>query len=294
MKDPEWLVPAGLQLAFLALGARDFNEVVEITGRILEREPENVSALLMRANAYAHWKKDPELALADANRALELDPDTLEAFEPRILALLDLGRLEEASEALAEAGRRLVELEAARTVLAWHCSTTAAFEQESGDLERARETWIACLDAHPTDLEVLSSAMSFYDAQGEPDRSLEVLRAALAGAPASRFLRVALSQRLRLSPETPPRPRPCCARRRVPRIPSSPPPPGWISASSARPWASTAPQRMRWNGPSSWRERRAHRARSSCSNTRIPWCWPVDSFAPWRSRKTSPCRPTAS
>jgi tetratricopeptide (TPR) repeat protein len=199
MKDPEWLVPAGLQLAFAALSGRDFNEVVEISGRILEREPENVSALLMRANAYAHWKKDPELALADANRVLELDPATLEAFEPRILALLDLGRLEEASEELAEAGRLLVELKADKGVLAWHCSTTAAFEQESGDLERARETWIACLDAHPADLEVLSSAMSFYDAQGEPDRALEVVRAAFAAAPTSRTLRVALSKRLRLA-----------------------------------------------------------------------------------------------
>jgi tetratricopeptide (TPR) repeat protein len=183
----------------VALAARDFNEVVEIAGRILEREPENVPVLLMRANAHAHWKKDPELALADANRALELDPDAVAAFEPRILALLALGRLEEASAELAEAGRRLAELEASEDVLAWHCSTTAAFEQASGDLEQARETWITCLGAHPTNREVVSSAMSFYDAQGELDRSLEVLRAALAGAPASRTLRVALAQRLRLS-----------------------------------------------------------------------------------------------
>jgi tetratricopeptide (TPR) repeat protein len=198
MQDPEWLVPAGSQLAYLALGARDFNEVVEVTGRMLEREPENVPALLMRANAYAHWEKDPELALADANRVLELDPSKVEAFEPRILALLDLGRFEEASEALAEAGRRLREFGTGDAVLAWHCSTTAAFEQEGGDLERARETWIACLDAHPTNSEVVSSATDFYDAQGELERSLEVLRAAAAGAPDSRVFRVALAQRLSL------------------------------------------------------------------------------------------------
>ena len=35
MEDPEWLVPAGSQLAFLALTGLDFNEVVKITGRIL-------------------------------------------------------------------------------------------------------------------------------------------------------------------------------------------------------------------------------------------------------------------
>jgi len=198
MKDPAWLVPAGLQLAFMALDTRDFNEVVEITGRILEREPENVTALLMRANAYAHWRKDPEHALADANRVLELDPDKVEAYEPRILALLDLGRLDEASESLAEAGRRLVELDASGRVLAWHCSTTAAFEQESGKLEQARETWAKCLDAYPSDLGVLSDAVNFYDGQGEPEHSLEILRNALAKAPNSRSLRVALSQRLRV------------------------------------------------------------------------------------------------
>jgi tetratricopeptide (TPR) repeat protein len=196
MRDPEWLVPAGLQLAYLALASRDFDQVAEIVERILEREPENVLALLMRANAYAHSKRDPELALADAKRVLEIDPVRVEAFEARILALLQLGRHEEAGEVLAEAGRRLVELGTGGTALAWHCSTTATFEEVDGDLERAREIWIECLDAHPTDMEVVSSATSFYDAQGEPERSLEVLRAAYAGAPASRTFRFALAQRL--------------------------------------------------------------------------------------------------
>ncbi len=196
MEDPEWLVPAGSQLALLALAGLDFNEVFKITGRILERDPENVQALLMRANAYAHSKRDPELALADAKRVLEIDRDAIEAYEPLILGLLGLERLEEASQALAEAGRRLVELGRDEGVVAWHCATTAAFEQESGDLEQVRKTWLACLDAHPTDQDVVSSAMKFYDAQGEADRSLEILRAALAGDPSSRFFRATLAQRL--------------------------------------------------------------------------------------------------
>jgi tetratricopeptide (TPR) repeat protein len=199
MEDPEWLVPAGLQLGFAALRARDFNEVVAIAGQILEREPENLQALLMRAQAHAHWRKDPELALADANRVLELDPEVLEAYEPRILALLFLERLEEASESLAEAGRRLADLDADQGVLAWHCSTTAAFQEASEDLEQARRTWSLCLEAHPTDPEVVSNAMAFYDGQGEPDRSLALLRAAVEGAPLNRNLRVALANRLRLA-----------------------------------------------------------------------------------------------
>jgi tetratricopeptide (TPR) repeat protein len=199
MEDPEWLAPAGLQLALAALGQNDFNEVVAVTGRILEQDPDHVQALLLRAQARAHWKKDPELALADANRVLELDPEMIEAFEPRILALLNLGELEQASEALAEAGRRLVERDAAEPVLAWHCSTTASFEEQSGEVEQARQTWIRCLEAHPTDPEVVSSALAFYEQQGEPERAIEVVRTAVAGAPDSRVFRVALAQRLRLA-----------------------------------------------------------------------------------------------
>jgi len=201
MKDPDWLVPAGLQLAYASLVASDFNEVDEITGKILEHEPDNVQALLMRANAHAHWKKDPKLALTYADQVLELDPDAIEAYEPRILALLSLDRLEEASESLAEAGRRLLELETSKGVLAWHCSTTAAFEQASGLLEQARETWIACLEAHPTNLEVVSSAIQFYDEQGERERTQEILRNALAEAPDSAIFRNVLAQRIAASGE---------------------------------------------------------------------------------------------
>jgi tetratricopeptide (TPR) repeat protein len=199
MDDPEWLIPAGLQLAQLRLASHDFNEVEEITGRILEREPDNVPALLMRANARAQWKKDPELALADADRVLELAPDVLPAFEPRILALLALGRKDEARESLAEAGRRLTEAGAEASVLAWHCSTTAAFQRDAGDLEGARKTWSECLEKYPTDLGVVSGAMSFHDSQGELERSLELAQAALGKAPGSQPLRTTLVNRLVLA-----------------------------------------------------------------------------------------------
>jgi len=202
MEDPEWLVPAGSQLAYLALAGLDFNEVIKVSGRILERDPENVRVLLMRANAYAHSKRDPELALADAKRVLEIDRDATEAYEPLILALLGLGRMEEAKQALAEAGRRIVELGLKEGVVAWHCATTAVFEQDSGDLEKTRKTWVECLDKHPTDQDVVSSAIKFYDGQGEPERSLEILRAAQAAAPDSRPFRVALAQRLHASGDT--------------------------------------------------------------------------------------------
>ena len=201
MKDPRWLVRAGMQLAFVELVAGDFNEVIETTGRVLEREPENVKALLYRAQAYAHWKNAPELAIADANRVLELDPTVVEAYEPLIVALLDLERLDEAGEALDEAGRRVNELGTSANVLAWHCATTAVLQMESGELERARETWIACLDAYPTNPDVVSTAIEFYDSVGELDRSFEILQAAFAGDPDSRLFRNMLAERLRVAGE---------------------------------------------------------------------------------------------
>jgi tetratricopeptide (TPR) repeat protein len=198
MQDPEWLVPAGSQLAYLALAGFDFQEAVKITSQILERDPDNVRVLWMRAQAYAHSKQNPELALADAKRVFEIDRDYTEAYEPLILALLSLGRLKEAGEALAEAGRRITELGLSEGIAAWHCATTAVFEQESGELEKARKTWTACLEAHPTDTDVVTTAINFYDGQGEPERALEILRAAHAGAPEVRQFRVALATRLRL------------------------------------------------------------------------------------------------
>ncbi len=205
MDDPEWVVPAGISLAFAALSAHDFNEVIEVATRVLEVEPENQSALVMRANAYAHWKTDPELALADAERVLELNPNAVEAYEPKILALLSLERLEDATAALAEAGdqiRQNEDSDARTAVLAWHCSTTAAFELEGGKLEKARETWSACIEQHPTDPNVVSNSMEFYDAHGEPDRALEVLKAAVAAAPAQRQFRFTLALRLAKSGDT--------------------------------------------------------------------------------------------
>ena len=118
-----------------------------------------------------------------------------------ILALLSLGRHEEASEVLAEAGERLSALEATSRSLAWHCSTSAIFASEGGDLEEAREQWRGCLEEYPSDPTVVMNAVQFYAANGEPGRAVEALRAALAQAPKSRDFRIALASWLRATGE---------------------------------------------------------------------------------------------
>ncbi len=201
MRDPEWLMPAGVQLAYAGLVTNDFNEVVDVTTRILEAHPDHTLALLLRAQAQAHWRKDPEAALADAERVFELEPDVLEAYEPLIIALLALDRREDADEALAEAGQRLEAVGAPASNMAWHCSTTAILAHEEGDPQRSRKVWRECLDQYPSDPTVVRNAVEFYDAMGEWQASLDAIRHAFSIAPEQRMLRIALADRLRWSGE---------------------------------------------------------------------------------------------
>ncbi|MGH7337920.1 MAG: hypothetical protein ACREI7_10095, partial [Myxococcota bacterium] len=111
MEDPQWRVPAGLQIAIGALRTANYPRVVAIASRVLESEPDNVTALLVRAEARARSHRDLELALADADRVTLLEPDRIEAHKPRILALLALDRIADAEHAIADLGSQLEERE---------------------------------------------------------------------------------------------------------------------------------------------------------------------------------------
>ena len=65
MQDPEWLVPAGLQLAYGELAAGNNVSAIETTTQILAVDPENVEALVMRANARTQSRLHHEEALVD-------------------------------------------------------------------------------------------------------------------------------------------------------------------------------------------------------------------------------------
>src|SRR5215468_10626222 len=197
MKDPAWEVRAGIQLATAALSTGDYNEVVDIATKVLEQEPANTSALLARAEAHAYWRKDPKQALADADRVLELDPDEIEAFEPRILALLWLDRIDDAKAAMDELGRRVDEVDSPASTRAWFCATSAIFADESGETERAAKLWDDCLAANPSSTEVVRPALDFYDEVGQPQRAIDVLRTAVEKSPDVLVYRAMLADRLR-------------------------------------------------------------------------------------------------
>ncbi len=204
MEDPQWRVRAGLQLALGALRTADYPRAIAVADRVLESEPDHVEVLLIRAEARARNHKEVELALADAERAIELQPDRVDAQKPRILALLALDRIGDAEAAIADLGVQLEEREAGDELAAWHCATEAVFNEEKATFEdderaaaRAGELWKSCLERFPADADVVDSAIEYYDRRGEPDRGVAVLRAALAAEPTADRYRATLAGRLR-------------------------------------------------------------------------------------------------
>jgi tetratricopeptide (TPR) repeat protein len=196
MEDPEWRVPAGLELVIAELQTGNHERAIETAGGVLEAQPEHLEALLLRARARVSSRRGYEEALADAARALELDAGNVEALVLRAAALLGLERLEEAEATLAELERGYREEYLGSEGAALYCAAQVRFFQEKGDVETAETRIEACLKEFPASPLVVQEAFAFYD-ERKPERALEVLREALAAAPAEGGYRRALAERLR-------------------------------------------------------------------------------------------------
>ncbi len=197
MKDPDWLVPAGLLLATNSARTLNYEAAIDVATRILDVEPDNTAALVIRSNCYAHSRLYFEEALADVERITELDPDSAEALEPKILSLIGLERIDELTEAIDELGRRVDEGSLGEGVSGWFCATAAIFAFESDDIELADSRWSSCVEAYPSDPEVVVKAVQFYDGQKRVDRATQILRRALEDDPTERSYRVNLAERVR-------------------------------------------------------------------------------------------------
>jgi Tfp pilus assembly protein PilF len=81
-QDPEWIVPAGSQLAVSALWVGNFNTAIDMSTQVLEVDPDNVDVLLTRAQAYGRSRLNSEKAIEEADRVLALDPTRTAAMEP--------------------------------------------------------------------------------------------------------------------------------------------------------------------------------------------------------------------
>lgn len=196
MEDPKWLATSALPLARSLLAIGNHEAAIETLDQVLAVEPENVDALLSRAEAKLATRRDYEGALADVERAREIDPETPRTLVPRAAALLGLKRLDEVGDALEELERRFREEELEPAQAAHYCITRATFAAESGDLELAGERFEKCLEETPYDDGVVIAVIEFYDRLGRTDRSLEIIREALERTPEATLYRTALAERL--------------------------------------------------------------------------------------------------
>jgi hypothetical protein len=96
MEAPDWLKRAGLPLAELLLSSGAHGDAIAICDRILEAEPDDIPALIARANARMLSRRDYEGSLADAERVPDLR--TRRATREPLVKALD--RIEDAASAI--------------------------------------------------------------------------------------------------------------------------------------------------------------------------------------------------
>jgi len=188
MRDPEWTEPAGILVAQNAIQSQNAEAAIPPLDEILDRDPENVAALLLRASAYAATKVLIDEAIADVELIREIDPENVESFRPEILAYLAAARSEEAREALEKMGARIEESKPDDELHAWYCTTMAIFAQESRETTEAEERFETCLEEHPANLSTVAAALDFFDSQNQRQRSLEILERAIAQTSPEKFL----------------------------------------------------------------------------------------------------------
>jgi tetratricopeptide (TPR) repeat protein len=196
MEDPEWTVRAGMLLAQGAIQAGNGATGEKTLGRVLEMEPDNTEALMLRANTRVQVLRNFTGGLEDAERALEIDPDLAQALIPKAVALLGLERVDEAGATLEALEEQYTDDELAVDGSPWLCAVRAMFTAEKGETDKARERFDGCVETYPASRRVIKGAVDFYDAHENFARSIEILRSANEKSPDDEEIRIALAMRL--------------------------------------------------------------------------------------------------
>jgi len=177
VESSEYAFDAGMLLAWAMLDSRTPADAIGAVDIALATDPDNVEALALRAHANLKAARH-EAALADVERAIELDSDNPAILVPRVLVLLEFERVDEAEAAL-NAGEHMVEPteeQVGEEIQAKLCLTNAAFAVAKGDHKSAEVLYEDCLDAYPTHQLVVLHAVDFFDAIGQQERATALLR----------------------------------------------------------------------------------------------------------------------
>ncbi|MFO0688221.1 MAG: tetratricopeptide repeat protein [Myxococcota bacterium] len=192
---PEFELQANLELAGAQARVGNWKETIAAAETVLELEPENLTARILRGEAYINDGQKPEKAIEDFDHVIDEDPTNLQALTARAAALLMLNRVDEAAETIDQIDEVTAKGPGSESTAAQLCAVHAVLTQERGKLDEAEKMFDDCLEQYPSDASVVDAAITFFDGRGEPKRSDELLAKALELAPHSISYRRALALR---------------------------------------------------------------------------------------------------
>lgn len=196
-EDPVWELQASLELAIAALQTRAFETARAAADRVLNLEADHKQALAIRAESLSSGLIDPEAALADFDRLLEMDPENFRVRVLKAEALLRLQRIDEAAEVMSVLEERGKSANLGSAGLGTLCVTNATFASEKGDVEDAESLFVDCLERFPDSGVVFAETIRFFEKVGQVERVFSILEDLLERSPASIQFRIALANRLR-------------------------------------------------------------------------------------------------
>lgn len=182
-ENPDWL----LALARTECLLERFDQAGQLAEEALRYAPERAEPFLLRGRI-AIERDDPEAALADANRAVELEPELPAGHLLAARALLETAPRGEAVERAIDTAERLG---AGPSHIAMLRGVLWALR---GELPRAREYTAAGLAQDPTDpdLRRLAASLTTRDTKGAAETG-RLLRGLLAEAPTDAQARLQLA-----------------------------------------------------------------------------------------------------
>ena len=193
-----WAEPGGLLLARAFMTSGNYEDGLATVLEVLRLNPDNVAGLSLAVQARLSLNLEAD-ALPDIERLIALEPNNSIPRSWYVTALIGLKRLDEAEEALVKLRGLSSERDADNDALAaWLCAVHAVFAWEKGDVVEASALFEGCLTASPTDYEVVSKALAFFDGEGDFERGTALLRVAHEGAPEMIVYRASLAERLQV------------------------------------------------------------------------------------------------
>lgn len=190
----EFAVPAGIVLASTLSQTGNHAEALRAADRVLERDAENETALVLRATAAVELH-DGVIALESADRLAEKAPDNRAYRFVKAAALAESDRLDEAEASYRElvADAPPEQPQAAGRA----CQALVRFLLNKRTApDRAVEEIKACIESHPDDPDMVTMLAGFLQELERSDDLIEILQAALAQSPDSERLRDALVDEL--------------------------------------------------------------------------------------------------